>query len=514
MVTTRSGGEMSPPPGAHGPAVAAEKWTPRLIFSLASIVLLLEMLAVSYMMISMALPAISAHYQTTQGAWMLTSFLLLGAVAAPLVGKLADMYGKRRLLLACVAIAALGSFLCAIAGSYAVLIVGRALSGMLVPCLFLSYSLIRDVFPPKTIALAVSIATSGMGLIAIPAPFLTGWLIDNHGFRSIFWFFVIGLAVLGVMIIASTDESSVRLRSRLDLVGAVLLGAGIAGILVAVSFGPTWGWTSGSTLAYLIGGVVLLLAWIASAKVVREPLIDLDVLGKRPVLLTTIGAGFVYGSSGLFTILLPMMAMTPAVLGLGYGFGVSAEGFAIFQAPIGGMVVIGGLIVGMLVGRNVRPRLLLVTGLLLMAAAFAAVAMVHDDKALLIGFAGVFGLGMGLGYASIPNLLIEAVPPQLQASTASIVGVFQSVFPAVLPVIAFTVMNNSYIAPIPLEMTQGAILYTDEGFQVAFLIGAVGAVIGAVVALMLPRKIRQLQVPGAAQSAPDATDEGAAIFAH
>ncbi|TSD95058.1 MFS transporter [Skermania sp. ID1734] len=485
-------------------------WTPRLIFSLASIVLLLEMLAVSYMMISMALPSIAAHYQTTQGAWLITSFLLVGAVAAPLIGKLADMYGKRRALLACVAVAAVGSLVSAVAGSYAVLIAGRALTGLLVPCLFLSYSLIRDVFPPKTIALAVSIATSGMGLIAIPAPFLTGWLIDHFGFRSIFWFFVIGLVVLGALIFASTEESAVRLRSRIDLVGAVLLGAGVAGVLIAVSFGPTWGWTSTSTVAYLIGGAVLLLGWLASAAIIREPLINLEVLGKRSVLLTTLGAGLCYGASGLFTILLPMMAMTPAVFGLGYGFGVTAEGFAIFQAPVGLMVVVGGVIVGTLVGRNARPRNLLVVGMLLMATGFTLTAYIHDSKALLIVFAGIFGTGMGMGYAAIPNLLIAAVPPQLQASTASIVGVSQSVFPAVLPVIAFTVLNNSYIAPIPAQMTQGAVFYTDNGFAVAFLIGTATAVLGAVVAALLPRRIVQLEVPSTAEATP----REAVAFAH
>ncbi|WP_157108335.1 MFS transporter [Aldersonia kunmingensis] len=488
------------PGGSPG---ATQRWTPRLIFSLASIVLLLELLAVSYMMISMALPSIAANYQTTQGAWLLTSFLLVGAVTAPLIGKLADMYGKRKLLLACVAISAVGSLVSAVASSYEVLILGRSLSGLLVPCLFLSYSLIRDVFPAKTIALAVSIATSGMGLIAIPAPFLTGWLIDNHGFRSIFWFFVIGLVVLGAMIMVSTEESAIRLRSRIDLLGAVLLGGGIAGVLIAVSFGPTWGWRDGSTLAYGLGGAALLVAWFVSARIVREPLIDLNVLGKRPVFLTTLGAGFCYGASGLFTILLPMMAMTPAILGLGYGFGVDAEGFAIFQAPIGLMVVVGGVLVGTLVGRNVRPRILLVLGMTLMAAGFALTAAVHDDKALLIVFAGVFGTGMGMGYASIPNLLIEAVPPQLQASTASVVGVSQSVFPAVLPVIAFTVMNNSYIAPIPPELTQGAILYTDKGFTIAFLIGAVSAALGAIVAFALPRRIQQVDAPDANVLTPE-----------
>ncbi|MFC7448454.1 MFS transporter [Rhodococcus daqingensis] len=472
-----------------------QRWTPRLIFSLASIVLVLEMLAISYMMISMALPSIAAHYQTTQGAWLLTAFLLVGAMAAPLVGKLADMYGKRKLLLACIAIAALGSFLSAVASSYAVLIAGRCLTGLLIPCLFLSYSLIRDVFPAKTVALAVSIATSGMGLIAIPAPFITGWLIDNHGFRSIFWFFVIGLVVLGGMIFVSTSESPVRLRSRLDFLGAILLGGGIAGILIGISFGPTWGWKSGSTLIYLLGGIALVVAWLVTAGTVKEPLIDLKVLRQRSVAFTATAAGFMYGVSGLYTMLLPMLAMTPAIMGLGYGFGVDAEGFAIFQAPIGALTVVGGLIVGILVGRNVRPRPLLAIGAVSAAIGCAATAYSHDSKGTLILFAGLVGLGMGMGYAAVPNLLIEAVPPQLQASTASIVGVFQSVFPAALPVIAFTVMNNSHIAPIPPEMTGGFVFYTDKGFQVAFLIAAAAAVACLVAALLLPRRIEQVQVP-------------------
>ena len=482
-------------PGTAPGATAGERWTPRLVFSLLSIVLVLEMLAISYLMISMAQPEISAHYATTQGAWLLTSFLLVGAMTAPLIGKLADMHGKRKLLLACIGIAALGSFVSAVAPNYAIMLLGRGMAGLLIPCLFLSYSLIRDVFPPKTVALAVSIATSGMGLIAIPAPFIAGWLIDEYGFRGVFWFMVVALVVLGGMLFVSTDESSVRLRARMDLVGAALLGAGIAGILIGVSFGPTWGWTAVSTLAYLLGGIALVIAWGVSAVMVKEPLIDLTVLGRRSVAFTAIGAGCVYGVSGLYSLLLPMLAMTPAIMGLGYGFGVDAEGFAIFQAPIGAMTVVGGLIVGIFVGRNVAPRLLLASGGVIAALGCTLTAFSNDSKGLLIVFAGLVGLGMGLGYASIPNLVIAAVPPQLQASTASIMGVFQSIFPAILPVIAFTVMNNSYIAPIPAEMTGGYIFYTADGFKIAFLIAAATGVACFIAALLLPSRIEQLVLP-------------------
>ncbi|WP_330150216.1 MFS transporter [Rhodococcus chondri] len=300
-----------------------------------------------------------------------------------------------------------------------------------------------------------------------------------------------------MLIATTTAESTVRLRSSIDLVGAFLLSSGIAGVLIAVSFGPAWGWGSGSTLAFLVGGLVLLGAWLLSARHIREPLLDPELLRQRPVFLTSLGAGLAYGTTSLFTLLLPMLAMTPIVLRLGYGFGVDAKGFALFQAPLGGMLVVGGIVVGMLVSRGVRPRLLMVTGALLMAFAAAGVAFVPDVKLLIGVFAGIFGTGMGMSYAAIPNLLIEAVPPQMLASTAGVVGVLQAILSAVLPVIAFAAMNNSHIAPIPAELTQGAVFYTSQGFQVAFLIAAAAEALAALVVFGLPRRIDQVAAPAA-----------------
>ncbi|WAC53981.1 MFS transporter [Gordonia sp. SL306] len=459
-------------------------WTPRLVLGLVSIVLLLEVLAISYLMISTALPFIVTHYQTTQGAWLLTAFLLTGAVTAPVIGRLSDMFGKRRLLLVCVALAAVGCLLSAIAPSYGVMIAGRALAGFLVPCLFLGYSLIRDVFPPKAVALAVSIATTGMGLVAVPAPFLTGWLIDDFGFRSIFWFLFAVVVAIGFAILVTVDESPLRVRTTVDLVGAVLLGAGLAGVLVGVSFGPSWGWTAASTLTYLLGGAALLMAWLVSARTVAAPLVDLDVLRRRPVYLTTISAGVAYGISGLFAVLLPMMVMVPGIMGLGYGWGLSAEDFALFQLPMVIAIVAGGLFVGVLVSRGFAPRLLMLAGLSLMAIGMLVVAFNHSEKSTIILGAVILGLGQGMSYAAVPNLVIEAVSPTLQASTASIVAVSQSIFPAVLSVVAFTVLNNSHVAMV----AEGATFYDSDGFKVAFVIGAIVSVVGALTALAMPRR--------------------------
>ncbi|QDQ98842.1 MFS transporter [Tomitella fengzijianii] len=494
---------MTPTTPVDTPGTAEESgWSPRLAFSLFSIVLVLELLSVSYMMIAMALPDIAMHYQTTQAAWLITAFLLLGAVAAPLVGKLADIYGKRKLLIVCLIISALGSLMSALAGSYALMIAGRALAGMLVPCLFLSYSLIRDVFPSKTVPLAVSIATAGMGLITIAAPFLTGWLIDDFGWRSIFWFFTGTLVVLGVLVLASTPESAVRLRSRVDFVGAILLGAGIAGVLVAVSFGPTWGWGAGSTLLYLFGGVVLLGAWLASSRIISEPLMRLDILRLRPVLFTVAAAGAVYGATSVYATILPSMAMTPSSLGLGYGFGVDAEGFAIFQVPIGALTMVGGIIVGLLCARGIAARTLLINGSALLILGGVLTALENDSKGLLLLWGAVFGLGTGLGYAAIPNLVIKAAPPELQASTASMTGVSQSLVASITPVIAYAVMNNSFMAPIDPQLTGGAVMYTEGGFVAAFLVAAGAGLVALIMALGIPRVFTRF----AAYTGPSATE--------
>ena len=480
-------------------------WTPRLILSLFGIVLVVELLSLSYQMISVSLPLIAGHFHTTQGAWLLTAFLLVGAVTAPLLGKLADIYGKRKLLLTAIAVTAAGSLLSAVAPSYGPLIAGRALQGFLVPCMFLSYSLIRDVYPPKTVALSVSITTGGMGLITIPAPWVTGWLIDNWGFRSVFWFTLITLAVLGPMIFLTTPETQVRLRSRIDPVGAVLLCAGVAGVLVGVSFGPTWGWGATRTVAYLIGGVVLLCAWAASSRIIREPLIDLSFFGRRPVVLTAVTAGLANGALATYNSLMPVMAMTPVALGLHYGFGVSAKEFAIFAAPAGATGVVGGLLVGLAI-RKVQPRTMMILGLLLLAASCGLTGYLHDGKAPLIGFALLFGLGMGMTAAAAPNLVIASVPPELQATTSSMVAVFQSGVAAITPVVAFSVLN-SHIGIV----LRGNVFYTDSGIRYGFLIGAGTALAGAIIALAIPRTIRQLRVSAATESASAVDGSGEAV---
>lgn len=483
-------------------------WSPRLIMSLVSLVVLLESLTMNASMISTGLPSIMAHFHTNQGGWIQTAFLLIATVISPTLGKFADMVGKRRVLLGCVVISAVGSLVSALAPTFLVLLLGRAMSSLLVTCLFLTYSLIRDVYPPKTVAMAAALATSGMGIVSIATPFLTGWLIDGFGWRSLFWFFTVILVITGIGIKLSTDESSFRLRSKIDWIGAALLGGGIGATLIAVSFGVDWGWTSAKTSALFFVGIVLLGAWIYSATVIKDPLIDLRLLTRRSIGLTAIAAGTAYGSTTVSSTILPLMSMTTASLGLGYGFSVDAEGFAAIQSPLGVAQVIGGILVGVLIGRGLTPRVMCATGAGLLAVGSLVILSGMDTRWVVLVGAIITGVGTGLAYSSIPNLQFQTVAPELQASTASIVATSQSMMGAVLPVAVFTILNSNVA-----RVVDGVSLYSANGMKLAWMTAAGIAVVSVIAALCVPRKIFAVKVSADGDGADGielpATDEEA-----
>ncbi|WP_282957262.1 MFS transporter [Streptomyces hirsutus] len=417
--------------------------------------------------------------------------MLAGAMSSPILGKLADMHGKRRVLLLAVTGAAVGAVVSAVAPTFGWFLVGRALQGLLGPSMFLTYSLMRDVFPPQILALAVSIVTAGLGIILIPAPWVTGWLLDHYGFRGIFWFFAIALVVLAVAIRLTTEESTVRTATQaVDYLGAVLLGAGLVGVLTGVSFGTDWGCSSARTVAFIVAGVALLALWVITALRTSEPLIDLRFFARRSVGLTALASGLGSGMIGGFATLLPIMVMMPTVAGLGYGFGTSAEGYAIYQAPWSIASVLAGLGVGFAV-RRIGSRRVLMTSAVPLALAALGAGLMHDSRGLVVVWAAVFGIGQGLLYSGAANAVIDAVPASLQGSMASMVQVVQLALGAVVPVVLFAIMNGRGVTVV-----QGAVLYRESGVTTGFVVLAAVAALAGIAARWLPHGMgHQAELP-------------------
>ena len=177
------------------------------------------------------------------------------------------------------------------------------------------------MFPRRAVPIALGAVSAGIGVSGVASPFLAGALIDNHGYRAVFWFMFGYALVLTPLVALAVPESPLRHRHRLDVLGVALLGSGVGLVLLGISQGRDWGWWTTGTVSSFVGGTVLLAAFIAWELHVEEPAIDVRLIGgaaMRATLLASLFLGFLIGANGL---LMPQMLQTPHMPGLTYGAG-------------------------------------------------------------------------------------------------------------------------------------------------------------------------------------------------
>ena len=439
-----------------------------------------EAVALSYNLVSPALTGIATSFATTQVGWVFTALSLTGAVLTPLICKLADIYGKKKAIVAITVIATAGCAVVATASTFTWVLVGRGMEGFFLALIPLTYSLMRDTFPSKMLAFAVTIAASGVGVVTISGPFLAGYLVDNHGWRSVFWFLFALQLVGGVLVAAIVPESRIRNRVKIDWFGATLIGAAIGLLLLGLSMGATWQWGDTRTLACLIGGIALIGAWIVAETRTKEPLMDLTLLRSRPI--TTIMIASMFGGAALAgaATLLPMMAQTPHGLGGDYGFGMTATDLVKFTVPAGVLTVVIGFGLGALM-RRVGPRLPLIVGAALSVIGGLGLAFAHGtETGVLVSFA-LFGIAQALMFSSLPNLVIASVPAEEQAISAGMTNTMQALGTAAGVQVLFVVLTANVATTV-----QGAPIFADRGYVVAFVASAAFALVAFVAALAVP----------------------------
>ncbi len=454
---------------------------------LVVLVIHMEAIAFSFNLVSPTLVPVSAEFQTTQVGWMYSALTLVGAVSTPLLARMGDIYGKKQMILVVTVIATVGALLAAVAPTFPLLLLGRALEGFLIALGPLTYSLMRDIFPRRILAFAVTVAASGVGVVTVLGPFIAGLLVDNFGWRSVFWFLVAEQLLGLLLIFFFIPGSTFRARAKLDTGGAVLLGVALGIALLGVSQGSSWGWTSPKTLACFIGGLLLLAIWVQVENRVAEPLIALNVLRQRSV-ATVLGFGFLGQTSlGLAATVLPMLVQTPREIGKDYGFGVSATGLAAFSATAGFFTVIVGFALGSVI-RKTGAKAPVVLGLSLAIAGSLFLGLAHGEKWQVIAGFALLGITQALVFSAIPALVIAAVPRDIQGITAGISGTTQSLGGAVGPTIGFAILG-AHVGTV----VNGQAFFTNTGMVWAYVAAAILAGLALLVALAVPR----LTVPGA-----------------
>ncbi|WP_067692218.1 MFS transporter [Nocardia jejuensis] len=252
----------------------------RIYSVLAIIVLFTEVAPMQYVMVSAALRQIAPTFPE-QGAninWAIIIFGVVGAAVSPLIGKLSDITGKKKMFLLCGVLFMIGCAICAITSNWMMFLIGRGLQATAIATTVISYGLIRDLMPRKLVPVGLGIASTGLGVSALAGPLLGGYITDHYSWRALFWFLFAFTVIMIPLLIVVVPESKLRTPQKLDVIGALLLGAGATLTLIYLDKGQDWGWSKPTTLAWLIGGLALLALFPIIEKRARNPIMDMKLL--------------------------------------------------------------------------------------------------------------------------------------------------------------------------------------------------------------------------------------------
>lgn len=466
------GGE-SPDPGSDGPA----KW----FVALACLVLLTEQTAFGIVLVAPALSGLAAKFNTAEIGWTITLFMLVGGVLTPVVGRLADRYGKRLVLLVLTGICVLGSALCAMASSYGVFLVGRAMMGASVTFLPVAYALIRDVFPHKYRAISMGIATNGMGVATVGGPFMAGILIDRIGVAAVFWFVAAISLVGGLGTYFLVPESPIRNRAKIDYIGAGGVVVSMLLLMYGISMIRDWSLVDARTLTTIGGGLVVGVLWWAYQARTSEPFIDVSVLATRSVAAVVAVYALVMATISVLASYLPLMLETPRVPEISYGFGLSATEVAFYVMPAGLLTIAGGVVVGLLTNR-LGYRFFLILGALLNG--LGAVILGTLTTAFWMPILGYAIMGMGgVIFAAGPGKLMVVSPTAIRGTVAGVMGAFGALVSALVTQIGGLILSANLIKTV----TGGTPVYSDQSFFLLFMVAAAVSAVAFLIAFTVPR---------------------------
>jgi len=447
--------------------------------------------ALQQTMVVPALPALQRELDasTTWVTWVLTGFLLSAAVLTPILGKLGDRFGKERLLVVSLAIFLVGCIGCAAAPDIWTLIAFRVVSGAAGAVFPLSFGIIRDEFPPDRMKVGIGLLSAVFGIGGGFGLVLSGLIIDNASWRWLFVVGAIGVAIALVLVHRFVPESPVRSTSRIDIPGAVLMSVALVSLLLGLSQGGSWGWTSPAVLGLFALAALSAVAWIVLELHVDEPLIDIRVLADRPVLLTNTTAlisGFaMFGSFVLVPRFVEAPGGLPPVIAdrLGYGFAATATTTGLYLLPGSLLMLFAGPAAGLL-GRRFGSKWPLALGMALVALSATGLAVLHDEPWQIVVAMSGLSVGVGFAFAAMAALITEAVEPTETGIATGINTVMRTVGAVVGAQVGAAILTATTI--------EGTGVPTEGAYVTAFALAAVAGGFAAVIAVFVtpPRRRR------------------------
>ncbi|MGW9025023.1 MFS transporter [Streptomyces sp. NPDC055722] len=412
-------------------------------------------------------------------AWAVTATLLAAAVATPVMGRLGDMYGKRRMLLVGLAMLVLGSVTVALSDGLTPVIVGRALQGLASGVIPLGISIMRDELPAERLGSATAMMSASLGVggaLGLPTAAV---IAENFDWHMLFWTSAVLGAVAAVLVLVFVPESAVRSGGRFDVLGALGMAAGLVCLLLAVSKGADWGWGGGTTLGLFAAAVVILVVWGVFELRVEQPLVDLRTTARRQVLVTNLASVALGFGMFAMSLVIPQLLQLPAATG--YGLGKSLLTAGLVMAP-SGLVMMATAPVSAAVSRAKGPKVTLMIGSLIVAAGYGINILLMDQVWHFVLVSCVIGAGVGFTYGAMPALIMGAVPASETGAANSLNTLMRSIGTSTASAVAGVILAH-------MTTTLGPVTPPAEsGFKTVLAIGAGAALIAFAVASFIPRR--------------------------
>jgi MFS family permease len=413
----------------------------------------------------------------SNASWVITSTLLVAAVATPVVGRLGDMYGPKRLLIACAILMTVGSLIAALTSTWVPVVIGRGLQGFGVPIIPLGISVLRTCVPSHRVGTAMGLMSASFGVGGALGLPLAAIIADHFDWHAVFWFAAILGALSGVLFAVLVPRIPSASSDRLDPIGALGLAAGLVTLLLGISKGGSWGWGSALTLGMFIASIVIFAVFAWWQLRTDSPTVDLRTTVKRPVLMTNIASVAVGFAMFALALIAPQVLELPAATG--YGLGLSMVEAGLWLAP-GGLAMMVASPIASRIAAARGPRFTLTLGCAIIAGAYLAGLFLLGNAWQVSLFNVLVSVGVGFAYSSLPALINAAVPMSETAAANGINALARALGTSISSAVVGAVLTGLTIS------IAGQDFPSMTAFRIGLLIAAGMAILAGVLAALIP----------------------------
>lgn len=450
-------------------------------------------------MLTPSLPSIANDFKITpaQASLVLSMYMVGGVAITPIVGKLGDIYGKRRILLVALSIYAVAVSFTGFSPTFTFMIISRTIQGIGLSVMPLGFSLVREEFPKELVPKAQALISAMFGAgFAISIP-LGSWVSNVATWRWTYHSaipFVVGLLIVSYFVIKESRFK--RPDVKIDYVGAISLASSLALFVFTLSEGATWGWLSLKTLLLVVAGVAILVPLVIYelkyTKKGGEAILNFKLLSMRNVLVANII--LMVAGLGMF---LSMQALTYRFT-FAFNKNIFATGLSLVPFAIGTFIL--GPVAGVLVSKTgVKP--LAIAGALVSAAGFLLEATLPTYNGMLV-YEFLIGAGLSLLNGTLINFVVLTVNPRDMGLATAMNGTFRFLGSSIGAPVA-----GSILATYAIQVSPSLFIPQNVAYNYIFIIAAVVFIAGA---LMVPLGHEVLGKRGAPRRLPQsqAMDSG------